>query len=552
MCGQVILRCLKLIRVQPDNFAMALIKTYKTIPIYFFAFTTFPAVYQFFAGIESIEYASLFLANLIAYDAPDGLIGPLFQSLLFGTFPFTDALWANLHKRLAAKPTIDDVGAISSLTGAIEQCCPLIPATLIALIREMMGRNIELCATVILRFLKITFELWYAHCPSGMSFGCGPSFLLFLHESENFGNGNSVTIANCFHQCRLSVPVYPFTCELCDMSSESMVFSHCDFQTFRQAFQGAEPRAALFKSIEVTDRLSRFAPYVLDYFPNVDRRKKPISDRLLFTGATPLDTLFEPSLFYAVGIEAGNLRTEIAEDQQKLADLDDVFRMRVHAQFAHSFQQSIRRYRNATFAAFCQNDLRRISIRPGQMGDVARKILKQPREDRSLVFALLPELLRVVTFQELPATFLPRFWALRKAYLATAWVSVIKTPGVQYVIELVPEATRRPLTSFGDVFLLFSHIFSSVRTIGGKHAYAEADFTNVVKFVSLNSEFGGILKVFLFLDKFVLHNEFFMTTLDDQLLQDWNWFSRMMLSTMVQDSGLSADVSKFVTTELRG
>jgi hypothetical protein len=289
---------------------------------------------------------------------------------------------------------------------------------------------------------------------------------------------------------------------------------------------------------------------VLDYFPNVDRRKNGFTDRLFFTGQSRSDTIFDPALLVAVKPADYFLRNSIAESQQRLSDLEDYFRMGMNLRHVSCFQGSIRRFRNAAFSEFCRQDFKRASIRPGQMEEFARQVLRQPREDRSLVVALLPELLRIVSFPELPQSFVTRFWVLRKAYLATAWPDVIKVPGVRYIIELVPEATRRPLTSFGDVFVLFSHIFASVRTIGEKHAYSGEDFAKLVKFVSLNSEFGGILKVFLFFDKFVLQHKFFMSTLDEKLLHDWNAFSQVMWSMIVQDRQLSPDVSQFVTAGL--
>jgi hypothetical protein len=185
------------------------------------------------------------------------------------------------------------------------------------------------------------------------------------------------------------------------------------------------------------------------------------------------------------------------------------------------------------------------------MDEVARAFLKHPREDRSLVGAFLQKLLRVVKFPDLPDTFHPRFWPLRKAYLANAWPEVIDMRGVRYIIALLPEVTRRPLASFGDVFVLFTHMFACVRTIAQRHGYGYGgeDFTRLIKFVSLNSEFAGILRVFLLFDTFVLQNRFFISTLDEHVLQNWNAFSQIMVSMIVQDQSLSADVSAFVTAE---
>jgi hypothetical protein len=95
--------------------------------------------------------------------------------------------------------------------------------------------------------------------------------------------------------------------------------------------------------------------------------------------------------------------------------------------------------------------------------------------------------------------------------------------------------------------VLFTHIFSCVGTARTRHGYAPQDFARLIKFVSLSSEFADILKVFLLFDKFVLQNRYFMSTLDERLLQDWNCFAQMMLSVIVQDQALSADVSTFVS-----
>jgi hypothetical protein len=67
-----------------------------------------------------------------------------------------------------------------------------------------------------------------------------------------------------------------------------------------------------------------------------------------------------------------------------------------------------------------------------------------------------------------------------------------------------------------------------VQTIGEKHTYEQKDLTKLLMCVSLNSEFGAILKVFVLFDKFVLQNKFFMATLDETVLHDWNSFSQMM------------------------
>jgi hypothetical protein len=130
---------------------------------------------------------------------------------------------------------------------------------------------------------------------------------------------------------------------------------------------------------------------------------------------------------------------------------------------------------------------------------------------------------------------------------------MMATPRHRFIIELVPEATRRVLSGFGDVFVLFSHIFWVVRKFAKRNGYTAIDDPRklrVMKFVSLNCEFGGILKVFLFFDKLVLQNNYFIASLNEKLVKDWNSFSQMMWSTLVKDPELSRDASTFAQAQL--
>jgi hypothetical protein len=326
------------------------------------------------------------------------------------------------------------------------------------------------------------------------------------------------------------------------MSSESVILSHQDFAAFRKAFDGAEQRGALFKAIEVDDQQGRFSPYLLDFFPNIDRRRNTYVERLIFSSRR--DTIFDPRWFTDVG----------TEEQQRILDLEDFFRLRLVMQNVHRFQKSVARFRNAAFSRFCRMLLVAQQIRPRQMADVAAIILKHPpRDDRSLVGSLLPQILNVVTLPELPRNFRPRFWELRRRYLNHAWTDIVAFPRWKYIIELVPEATRRPLGLFGDVFVLFSHIFWVVRKFAKKHGFSaldDPDKLRVIKFVSLNCEFAGILEVFLFFDKLVFQNNYFIASLNEKLVKDWNSFSQMMWSTIVEDVGLSRDVAIFAQAPL--
>jgi hypothetical protein len=130
---------------------------------------------------------------------------------------------------------------------------------------------------------------------------------------------------------------------------------------------------------------------------------------MFFTGRNHTDRIFDAALFADVKSADAQLWHSITEEQQKLSDLKNCFRMRMNVHSAHQFQQSIRRYRNISFAAFCQGHFKRAVIQPERMVEYTEPLLRQSREDRSFVVAILPELLCVVTLAELPQDFLSRF-----------------------------------------------------------------------------------------------------------------------------------------------
>jgi hypothetical protein len=552
MCGQVMLRCLKSIRSYPEKFAEVLVKSYKGISFGLFAFSTFPAIFNFFTSVESIEFGVEFLLRLIELDNGECVVGPLFQSILFALWPFTDALWADFHRGFAAKTSksFDEMSCMSGLVSSIERCGPLLPGKIRALIRRMASSAPELCASSVLTYLKITFELWYNHCPAGMSFGCGEPFMAFLEKSKDFVLGHSITIVSHLFQNRPEVLVYPFNCEVCMMACESMIFSLCDFEIFRKAFDGVEERPAMFQAIEVDDPLPRFSPYCLDFFPSPDRKRNGCNGRSLFRLSPRDDTLFDPSLFVQIHSDEAELEKAIAEDQQKLLELEECFRMKVILRHSRRFHESLVRYRNAAFGRYCKNELHGQRIPPKEMESVARQFLKHPREDPSLVAAILPEILRVVATPEAPPNLKERFWKIRQNYHAVSWKEVHPAKGSGRVVQLVPEATQRQLENFGEVFQLFSYLFGAVEKIRKKHSSSSNDFGKFVKFVSLGSQYEDIIQVFLFFDKLVFQNKFFISALNEKLVKVWSTFTQIMWSLVMKDTELSKAVLQFSAADI--
>jgi hypothetical protein len=542
MSAQVLLRGIKLIRQKPQVFAKAVIQTYPTLILQQFAFLTFPALYQFFTAVESCNSASEFIQELISLRAPSELIMALLRSFLFATYPFIDAVWFNFHAKFCAKQRIDDMVAIQGLGDCIEMCAPLLPPLFPQIIQSFLNTDPEMCCRAVTDYLKVAFTLWNNHVAEAMSFGCGQSVVNFLDICNDFQAGHAITLVSRILSCKFSVVAYPSNLELCDMSSEAIVLSHFDIAVFRKAAEGADPPLGLNRAIDTEENMPRFTPYLLDYFATFDRRKRPVQ---------VLRTLFDEDLFADVsGAKDPALKTSIMEYQHNLRELEEVFRMKLLLRGVRVFHGSLVRFRNAAFAEFCRRHLRTMTIGAKQMDKTAKQILGRSNEARSLMPSVLAELLNAIKLPEPESALLHSFWALKKEYLQSAWKEVETYKGFSYLIALVPAATRRSLSNFGDVFVLFSHVFWVRRQIVRYFKSSEQDSTKLMKFLSLSSEFGGILKVFLFFDKLVLQNEFFTSVLDGTLVADWNSFCRIMLVTVASNEKLFNAISIFAASDL--
>jgi hypothetical protein len=548
MCAQVLLRCFRSIRTDPKIFARALLRSYKELSMYLFAFSTFPAVFQFFTSSENVDYAATFVSGLISMDAPKDLVVPLFKSLLFSSYSFTDALWTNLHRKFASKSRVNAVTAITGLCDSISCCVPLLSNSIFLVVQQFLGQEPVSCCSAVLLYLRITFELWFNHSADGMSFGCGVSFLEFLDGSKDFLVGNSVTIVGSIINCKHRIPVCPSNAEFGDNSSEPVVMSLCDFDLFKRAFESVEPRIPLFETVVVTDVVSRFCPYLLDYFPVYETKRAPFKEHpVIMPGNLPVITLHQDSIFeQAIGINIVlpsleftryTLKKAIIDAQMQMEELEDFLRLKVSLRNLRDFQRSIVRVRNYCFSRYCRKLFRDMNAGASPIGAVAKPILSQAVEVRRLVHPFLSELMNFSVAPDLPPDLNNRFRVLRANYQATAWNEILTFPGIRRVFELVPELTNRQLDSVGDIFLLFGKIFWSIRIIT-KH-FASPQYTQkLMKFLALNSQFDGVLKFFLFFDKFVLQTEFFTSIIAPRVVEDWNLFGKMMLSTISQDDKL--------------
>jgi hypothetical protein len=426
--------------------------------------------------------------------------------------------------------------------------------------QDFLGRFPDLCCAAVLSYLRKSFEFWYDHSPEGMSFGCGRTFIGFLDGSADFRVGNSVTIVASFLKCKARVPVCPSSAESCEIPCEPIVFSHFDFEVFRKAFRATEAKAAHFDMIVVTEKAPRFAPYQLDFFPAAVA--KPNRNRHCLIAIDNLedfvvdsDPIFEQAIQKSITLDSVEFDTykikrSIAECQLRLRDMEDFLYIKLDLKRTRHFQKSICRARDYCFARYCHKFVPTLAWESHGIEGTVRHLLVNSPEIDCLTGPLLAELVNAVTVPDPPSSLDRRFAKLRKSYMEKAWGELLAHPGVRYVIELVPEVTRRQHTQFGNVFVLFTHIFAEVREIC-EYFGCQQESAKVVKFLALNSDFKEILKVFLFFDPLVFQAEFLTHHLGTKRVADWNAFCNVMRATIQQDPDLVREVSDYKEKQSR-
>jgi hypothetical protein len=238
-----------------------------------------------------------------------------------------------LHREFFAKQRITESLAISGLCCSVEACAPLIPGPVVGAIQELLGRDPSLCCAETMRFLQISFGIWFRHSPAGMSFACGDSFADFLVGSTDFHVGNSIAIVSSILKCKKRVSVVPVHCDVPESGPELIIFSNWNFEGFRRAFETMQPKMKLFETILIDKQgLALFAPFLLEYFPAYNAILQPAHCIPMLPMAIPdlvleTDKIFERAIGQGVmlreeGFEEYRLKKSINEAREHMMELE--------------------------------------------------------------------------------------------------------------------------------------------------------------------------------------------------------------------------------------
>jgi hypothetical protein len=534
------------IRKEPIQFAKSLVKAVQTINLPLFAFSTFPACYGFFTRPESVVSASMLFTELLALDkAPEGLVLRLFQSFLFSAYLFTDALWSHFHTRLCSKRTFDEQSAINGLRDSVEACRSLVSAPLVATIQAVLGRFPRLCCSAVLRFLRVSFDLWYDYSPEGMSFAGGESFRAFLRGSEVFEVGNSITIVSALIGGKRRVPHTQNVLPSSDLPPEALVLSNGDFDLYQKAFKLTDEKISYFHAIESPKNEPFATPYMLDFFSRTKdgpgNEGPLIAPPELPPVALEADSLYEQAIVRNVSIGGPTFaeyraRKALLESRRRMEELEDLLRIRLEMQTTEDMQRSVLRLRNYAFGQYAARFIVPRKVRSQRIEDEVNAGLVDCPERKTLLETLFVAYLNTIQMPTAPAEAVQKFTAIKRRYIETAWTAIGTFDGKKRIIDLIPEPTRRHPSRVGEVVLLFGQFFGKCRKVTQHFRVPEGGIESFFKFVTFASEYEGLLPLYLCVTHLFEESPFFMKQIDKE--HNWKQFLEMMTRTMQTDETL--------------
>jgi hypothetical protein len=271
--------------------------------------------------------------------------------------------------------------------------------------------------------------------------------------------------------------------------------------------------------------------------PQVEIKPDPIYEHAIRQGVALVDRRFA---------DYCELR-EAAAAQERMAELEDLLRIRLQESIAMDMQRSVCRFRAYGFARYCREMASKISVTVEKAGQIVDNVLANCPERDALYIVVAIETLnraRVVPRKNVHDGFVK----IQREYNATSWEEIQKFSGFQQLIQLIPEPTRRERDSPGDGLLMFSHFFRRCREVV-EYFGAGDELAKFVKFVAFNSDYEALLELYLFVAKVFTANPELRGKVD----RDGNWatFFGVMAATLKGDPKLWAKVVPELGPEMR-
>ena len=268
---QILINLLKQLFHQPRNFALSLIKSNISedeFPL--IAYTTFPAIFNYFTSIEITESAGFFLLDLIAAGAPDYMVKHLTCALLFSTYTFCDCLWCTFSRNyeIYANPDAKQVHTI--FIDSLNTSMQLLPYPLYFILRELASANIQLASEILFTiFLPTSFHMWHMRSPFALSIGHLKAVKDYFIANREWPSDNAVCVINSFTKNRGKInPIVSFNIQ-CNLSNETMVFSKKDIFVICRMFKSISESIAMFHELEEIGRNfppNCYEPFQFSYF----------------------------------------------------------------------------------------------------------------------------------------------------------------------------------------------------------------------------------------------------------------------------------------------
>lgn len=557
LTSQIMCCFLKVVKSSPRKLAYALSKAIDEIPIHYFCFATFPALFGYFTSADFCESAIEFVLTVFEMSRNEKLIENLLLCFLFSSFSFTECLWHNFSQTITSNPSNAEI--TNALKSSITKALPKLPQHVYVALTAISNEYKNVFSNVTKIFLEKTFIVWQQQ--SGECISLNDSIMKFMKS-----DASKDMFLDIFTRIFLPIVEAPSYWKNCALTQENMLFSAVDLQVICSVTKFLPEPLPMWSHIEkVAADLApnRFKAYSISFFQNNKIEVKPSGiDLFNFSIKKPIS--YEKQQLYewmlknnvvnhpvARSEEFKNykLKTEINQSFQKLNDLDILLTLLNENECSYVFGLRIKTV-FYYFAGMYYADLLKVSLPNLDSSDISRLMEAYcfDCKDKYLSFIFLTEIINKVHpyVNCIPTVLIDKFDTTICRSISNTWARGAYYIDKKYCFNIVNRLAPRRKIKCGEQMKILNSVFDKITDVVNYRCVNGESKSALYEFAVITGDHASMLKIY-----FLIEHVLFKYTIFDQFIShessnNWLFFFNTINGFILHDKVLERELKNLV------